>query len=154
MIAPRWHTSGLNRSAVGPIDRKASELSQAFLHFQFPLVLLPHSQSLTTAEGKPIPLSVSFPPLLVLTGDKSAKARFDRRLRETAINRTGFDVNQRPPIRKDEAVCAPVKPDTVSVRNPVKLLPTRRIKESLSVSLSQAGNDSWPDLGVTSFPRV
>jgi hypothetical protein len=60
--------------------------------------------------------------LLVVSGHKSAQARFQRRLRETAINRTRFHVNQRPAIRKDKADCAQINPDTVSVSDPVKLL--------------------------------
>jgi hypothetical protein len=75
-----------------------------------------------------------FPPLLVLTGYESADASFQRRLRQLAIDRTRFDVDQRTPMSKDEAICAQIKPDTVSVRDPVKLLPTCRIDESLGVS--------------------
>ena len=44
-------------------------------------------------------------------------------------------MDQRTPIRKDEAVCAQIKPDTVSVSDPVKLLPTYRVNESLGMSL-------------------
>ena len=55
-------------------------------------------------------------------------------------------------MSKDKAICAQIKPNTVSIRHPVKLLPTCGLNESLSVSLKPASNDSWPDLGVTSFP--
>ena len=46
-----------------------------------------------------------FPPLLVLTGYESADATFQRRLRQLAIDRTRFDVDQRTPMSKDEAIC-------------------------------------------------
>jgi hypothetical protein len=76
-----------------------------------------------------------FPPLLVLGGNESAKASFQRRLPETAINRARFDTDERALMSKDKAVCAQLQPDTVSVRDPVKLLPTCRVNESLGVSL-------------------
>jgi hypothetical protein len=38
-------------------------------------------------------------------------------------------------MSEDEAICAQIKPNTVSIRDSVKLLPTRRVDESLGVSL-------------------
>lgn len=75
------------------------------------------------------------PPLLILTGNKSAKPRFERCLPETAINRARFDVNQRPTIRKDEPVRSEIKPDTMSISDPMKLFPRRRVDKSLSMPL-------------------
>jgi hypothetical protein len=42
----------------------------------------------------------------------------------------------------------------VSVSDPVKLLPTCRVNESLGMSLKPCLDDSWPDLGVTSLLLV
>jgi hypothetical protein len=99
--------------------------------------LLGVAQPRSIDAGKPRPLLVFllFSALLVVSGHKSAEPRFQRRLREPAINRTRFDVDQRAAIRKDEAVCAQIKSDTVSVSDPVKLLPTCRVNESLGMSL-------------------
>ena len=57
-------------------------------------------------------------------------------------------------MSKDKAVCAKIKPYTVSVSDPVKLFPTRRIDEFLRVLLEPCLEDSRPDLGVTSLPRI
>src|ERR1700680_5319109 len=103
--------------------------------FALRLVFFPQPRSIDPAKRGPLLVFLLFPALLVVSGHKGAEPRFQRRLRETAINRARFDVNQRPAIRKDKAVCAQIKPDTVSVSNPVKLFPTRRINESLGVSL-------------------
>ena len=93
------------------------------MQFALRLVFFPQSRSIDAGKPRPLLVSLCFPPLL------------ERRLRETAINRARFDTDQRAPMSKDKAVCAKIKPDTVSVSDPVKLFPTRRIDESLSVSL-------------------
>src|ERR1700680_504131 len=98
------------------------------------LVFFPQPRSIDAGKPRLLLVPVRFPPLLVLTGHKSAEPRFQRRFCETAINRARFHVSQRPTIRKDKAVCAQIQPDTVGVSNPVKLFPTRRVNESLGVS--------------------
>jgi hypothetical protein len=60
---------------------------------------------------------------LVLGGNENAKASFQRRLRQLAIDRTRFDVDQRTPMSEDEAICAQIKPNTVSIRDSVKTPP-------------------------------
>ena len=101
------------------------------MQFALRLVFFPQLRSIDPSEPRPLLVPLCFPPLLVLTGYKSAEASFQRRLRETAINRARFHANQRPAIRKDEAVCAQIKPDTVSLSDPVKLFPTRRVAEAI-----------------------
>src|SRR5260370_35168302 len=105
------------------------------MQFALRLVFFPQPRSIDAGKPRLLLVPVCFPPLLVLTGHKSAEPRFQRRLCETAINRARFHVNQRPTIRKDKAVFAQIKPDTVSVSNPRKLLPTWRGNESLGMSL-------------------
>jgi hypothetical protein len=61
-----------------------------------------------------------FPSLFVTTGDKRAKASFERRLCQLAIDRAGFNVNLRARVSKDEAVCAQLQPQTVSTGDLVK----------------------------------
>jgi hypothetical protein len=78
---------------------------------------------------------------LVLSGNKSAEASFQRRLRQLAINRARLDVDERAPMSKDKAVCAQIKPDTVSVSDPVKLFPTSL---SIASSLSYRSSDNIP----------
>src|ERR1700732_1035484 len=95
-----------------------------------------HSREVSTRASRGLFLvPLCFSPLFVVTGYKSAKASFQRRLRQLAIDRTRFDVDQRTPMSEDEAICAQIKPNTVSIRDSVKLLPTRRVDESLGVSL-------------------
>ena len=105
------------------------------MQFALRLVFFPQPRSIDAGKPRSLLVFLLFPALLVVSGHKSAEPRFQRRLRETAINRARFDVNQRPAIRKDKAVCAQIKPDTVSVSDPVKLLPTCRVNESLGMSL-------------------
>src|SRR5271157_5077657 len=105
------------------------------MQFALRLVFFPQSRSIDAGKPRSLLVFLLFPALLVVSGHKSAQPRFQRRLRETAINRARFHVDQRPAIRKDKAVCAQIQPDTVRVSNPVKLLPTRRVNESLSMSL-------------------
>src|SRR5260370_42040161 len=105
------------------------------MQFALRLVFFPQLRSIDAGKPRPLLVPQCFPPLLVLTGHKSAEPRFQRRLRETAINRARFHVNQRPAICKDEAVCAQIQPDTVSVGDPVKLFPTSRLNKSLGMSL-------------------
>src|SRR5271165_3864089 len=110
-------------------------LAQRFMQFALRLVFFPQPRSIDADKPRPLLVPLCFPPLLVLTGYESAEASFQRCLRQLAINRARFHANQRPAIRKDEAVGAQIKPDTVSVSDPVKLLPTCRVNESLGMSL-------------------
>jgi hypothetical protein len=71
---------------------------------------------------------------LVVTGYKSAEASFQRRLRQVTTNRARFYADQRTLMSEDEAVGAQIKPDTVSVSDPVKLFPTCRVDKSLRMS--------------------
>src|ERR1700732_1034825 len=105
------------------------------MQFALRLVFFPQLRSIDAGKPRALLVFLLSPALLVVSGHKSAEPRFQRRLRETPINRARFHANQRPAIRKDKAVCAQIKPDTVRVRDPVKLFPTRRINESLGVSL-------------------
>src|SRR5271166_4924073 len=105
------------------------------MQFTLRLVFFPQLRSIDAGKLRSLLVFLLFPALPIVSGHKSAQPRFQRRLRETAINRARFHVNQRPTIRKDKAVCAQIKPDTVSVRDPVKLLPTCRVNESLSMSM-------------------
>ena len=117
---------GLNRlGLLGSIGRKARELSLAklFMQFALRLVLFPQSRSIVASKPRPLVVPMCFPPLLIFTGYESAEASFQCCLRETAINRARFDTYQRAPMSKDKAVCAKIKPDTVSVSDPVKLFP-------------------------------
>ena len=105
------------------------------MQFALRLVFFPQLRSIDAGEPRSFLVPLCFPPLLVFGGNENAKASFQRRLRQLAIDRTRFAVDQRTPMSEDEAVCAQIKPDTVSVRDPVKLLPTCRINESLGMSL-------------------
>ena len=105
------------------------------MQFTLRLVFFPQPRSIDAGKPRPLLVPLCFPPLFVVTGYKSAEASFQRRLRQLAIDRTRFDVDQRTPMSEDEAICAQIKPNTVSIRDSVKLLPTRRVDESLGVSL-------------------
>src|SRR5208283_5183554 len=105
------------------------------MQFALRLVFYPQTRSIDAGKPRPLLVFLLFTALLIVSGHKSAEPRFQRRLRETPINRARFHVNQRPTIRKDKAVCAQIQPDTVSVSDPVKLLPSRRVNEALGMSL-------------------
>jgi hypothetical protein len=105
------------------------------MQFALRLVFFPQPRSINAGKPRPLLVPLCFPPLSVFTGYEGAEASFQRRLRQLAIDRTRFDVDQRTPMSEDKAVCAQIKPDTVSVRDTVKLLPTGRVDESLSMSL-------------------
>src|SRR5271166_4574508 len=105
------------------------------MQFTLRLVFFPQLRSIDAGKSRSLLVFLLFPTLLVVSGHKSAEPRFQRRLRETPINRARFHVNQRPAIRKAKAVCAQIKPDTVSVRVPVNLHPACRVNEALGMSL-------------------
>ena len=105
------------------------------MQFALRLVFFPQPRSIDAGKPRPFLVPLCFPPLFVVTGYKSAEASFQRRLRQLTIDRARFDVDQRTPMSEDEAVCAQIKPNTVSVHDLVKLFPTCRLDESLGVSL-------------------
>src|SRR5271166_95264 len=129
------HPSLFADPGIDRADSLTQFILQCFMQFALRLVFFPQLRSIDPAKRWPLLVFLLFPALLVVSGHKSAEPRFQRRLRETAINRARFDVYQRPAIRDRKSVCAQIKPDTVSVRDPVKLLPTCRVNESLGMPL-------------------
>jgi hypothetical protein len=53
------------------------------MQFTLRLVFFPQLRSIDASKPRSFFVPQCFPPLLVLTGDKSAEPRFQRRLRET-----------------------------------------------------------------------
>jgi hypothetical protein len=129
---------GLNRvKLLGSIDRQARQLglAQRFVQFPLRLVFFPQARRSDPAKPRFLLVLLCFPALLILSGNKSTEASFQRRLREMATNRARFDTYERAPVSKNKAVCAQSKPHAVSVGNPVKFLPRCRVNESLGVPL-------------------
>jgi hypothetical protein len=118
-----------------PVGLCVPLLAQRFMQFALRLVFFPQPRSIDAGKPRPLRVPLCLPPLFVVTGYKSAEASFQRHLGQLAIDRARFDVDQRTPMSEYKAVCAQIKPDTVSVRDPVKLFPTCRVNESLSMSL-------------------
>ena len=129
---------GLNRvELLGSIDRQARELglAQRFMQFPLRLVFFPQARSIDPRKPRLLLVPLFFPALLILSGNKSAEASFQRRLARWRSNRARFDMDERTPMSKDKAVCAQIKPHAVSVSDPVKLFPTCRVDKSLGMSL-------------------
>jgi hypothetical protein len=81
---------------LGSVDRQARQLglAQRFMQFALRLVFFPQPRSIDAGKPRPLLVPLCFPPLLVLTGDESAQASFQRCFRQLAIDRTRFDVDQ------------------------------------------------------------
>ena len=84
------------------------------------LGILPTSVKYRSDKRQAFSIPLFFASLFVTTGDKRAKASFERRLCQLAIDLAGFNVNLRARVSKDEAVCAQLQPQTVSTGDLVK----------------------------------
>jgi hypothetical protein len=127
-LSTRATRRGLNtRSAARVFPHRAQPLPWSYF------VWAHQWKQATDHEPRPFLVPLCSPPLLVITGNTSAEASFQCRLRKVATNRARFYVAQRTPISEDDAVCAQIKPDTVSASDPVKLFPTCRVDKSLGM---------------------
>ena len=104
------------------------------MQFALRLVFFPQPRSIDAGKQRPLLVPLCFPPCSWSLATKVPR-RASNAVFAKAIDRTRFDVDQRTPMSEDEAICAQIKPNTVSIRDSVKLLPTRRVDESLGVSL-------------------
>ena len=93
------------------------------MRFALGLIFFPIAAKYDSRKPSSFLVLLFFFPVFI-TGHKSAETSLERRVSQLAINRARFDTDERASMSKDEAVCAQIDPDTVSITNAVKLLPT------------------------------